>query len=355
MLRLPTVLTVLLCAPSAAATSPPVVEFAVSQQHERPERGLQLIRVPQRTVILGRDGWLHDTIDGVQPRVLGETEERFRVTSRAEMRSRLSEEYGRDFEVVSTTHYLVVQPRGRGDRWPRLFESLHRHFVHYMQIRGATVRQGRFPLVAVVLPDQAAMQAEFARLGIQVSRVAGVYHLPSNRVILHDQGHADYVAETVRHETAHQTAYNTGIHSRVNETPRWIVEGIGTLFEPEGMQSQAAGRAGRNRLSASHLERFRARYRDSESLATDLRQLIVDDSLFQDSRRIDDAYCLSWAMMFYLAERRPEAFARLLKHTAGRPPFRVYTPAQRLADFRQYVAADLGRFARNLDRFLDSQ
>lgn len=305
-------------------------------------------------MILGRDGWLHDTIDGVRPRVLSEIPGSFRAATAADMRGDLMNEYGRDFEVVATTHYLVVQPVGRGNRWPQLFEGLYREFVRYMEVRGVTIRSGRFPLVAVVMPDQAAMQKEFDRLDIHISRVAGVYHLASNRVIMHDQGHAGYVAETVRHETAHQTAYNVGIHSRVSETPRWVVEGIGGLFEPAAMQSRQASRSIHDRQQPQHAARFARLYEDDAELQRALHTIIADDTMFRDEQQVTNAYSLCWAMMFYLAERQPQAFAHVVQHTGRRAPFRVYSRDQRLDDFEDWTGTDVQAFAKQLKWFMRS-
>ncbi|WP_068138194.1 DUF1570 domain-containing protein [Roseimaritima ulvae] len=351
MLRFTTIVSALVFASSLWAQSPSMVQFQVAGQSQS---GLQLINVPQRLVILGRDGWLHDTIDGVRPRVLAEIPGGFRAATAADIRGDLRNEFGRDFEVVATTHYLVVQPVGRGDRWPQLFEGLYREFVRYMDVRGVKVRTGRFPLVAVVMPDQQAMQDEFDRLDIKVSRVAGVYHLASNRVIMHDQGHAGYVAETVRHETAHQTAYNVGVHSRVSETPRWVVEGIGGLFEPAAMQGRQAGRSIQDRQQPQHTARFIRQYQVDGQLATDLQRIIADDSMFRDERQITGAYSLSWAMTFYLAERQPQAFAKIVQHTGRRAPFRAYPRDQRLEDFERLTGTNVQTFAKQLNWFMQS-
>ena len=45
-------------------------------------------------------------------------------------------------------------------------------------------------------------------------------------------------------------------------------------------------------------------------------QLIGDNEMFVSDRTVDHAYALSWAMMFYLAERESASFAKLLNFTA---------------------------------------
>ena len=189
-----------------------------------------------RPLCLGRDGQLHSLDPRVRDEVRG-VGGSYIPLSPIELRNQLSAEFGRSYEVIATNNFLVVQPKGRGNRWPTMFEQSHRSFTTYMSKRGVTVREGRFPMVAVVFPDQRAMYAEFKKQKIDVSRVAGVYLNHSNRVLTHDGGHTELIAATVRHEAAHQSAFNSGVHSRLNDTPRWITEGIGQMFEPAAMAS----------------------------------------------------------------------------------------------------------------------
>ncbi|QDS96416.1 hypothetical protein FF011L_52260 [Roseimaritima multifibrata] len=334
---------------TVAAERPAMVEFQWAGQTMQ---GLQLINVPERTVVLGQDGWLHDTVDKTKPENLRRIDAGFTPASVAEVRGQLLSEFGRDYEVVATTHYLVVQPRGRGQRWPKHFEELYRQFIRHMELRGIQIRSGRFPLVAVVLPDRQAMQDQFQKLGIQISNVAGVYHLASNRVMMHENGYAEYIAETIRHETAHQAAYNTGVHSRVSVTPQWLVEGIGSLFEPAKMGASRENRSTRDRVHANYARQFQKRYQDSESLLQAIRQLVSDDTAFKDPDQIADAYCLSWAMVFYLSEARPESFRAAVQQTSTGPPFRVYPRSHRIRDFQAWVGGDIERFTIDLQRYV---
>lgn len=336
---------------SGVSAEPPLVRFQVNGHAKE---GLLLVQTDHRTVLLSRDGWLHDSLDGQRPQIETRLNSTFVATTAAELRSALQVEFGRGFEVVPTQHYLVVQSEGRGHRWPRTFEGLYREFVRFMEVRGLQTRSGRFPLVAVILPDQAEFQRELERLNVQLSRVAGIYQLGSNRVYLHEQGQRDYVAETVRHESAHQVAYNVGIHSRVADTPRWIVEGVGCLFEPAAMQSFHLQRGVRDRSHRGYVTQFIANFRDPTLLATELLQLVSDDTLFQTSQSVDRAYCLSWALTFYMAERKPSAFAAMLQETNHLPPFQTYPRLQRQSDFARWIDQSLPQFAADLSRFIES-
>ena len=59
-------------------------------------------------------------------------------------------------------------------------------------------------------------------------------------------------------------------------------------------------------------------------------------------------------MMFYLAERQPRAFAKILNHTASRPPFRGYTRSERIRDVEEIVGLDTFEFSKRVSWFLQS-
>lgn len=316
-------------------------------------RGLRLIQSHSESLLITRDGWLHTV-----PR--SEEGSRIRVTNRAfsaipasELRQRLRAEFGSRFEVVATKHFLVVQPRGRGKRWPDMFERCHRSFVGTMDDLGVHVRKGRFPMVAVVFPDARAMYQEFDRLDISVGRVSGLYANRCNRVMTHDGGHLQQIAATVRHEAAHQSAFNTGVHSRVNDTPSWLSEGLGQLFEPASMAEGHAGSTLTQRINRESMQHIASKFslRSPSELAPFLDQLIAGDAMFQNPSTVHTAYSISWAMVFYLTERNRKALADMLNHTASRSPFEDYRAGQRRIDFQRLVG-DPAAFSIELTRFL---
>ena len=318
------------------------------------QRGMPLVDLVHEMIVLGRDGRLH-SLDPQQDDNIRRVDGKYKPTSATELRNELQAEFGRNFEVVATNNFLVVQPKGRGRRWPDLFEQSHRSFTSYMSKRGVKVRNGRFPMVAVVFPDQGSMYDEFNRLKIDMSRVSGIYSNESNRVMTHDGGHLSLIAQTVRHEAAHQSAFNSGIHSRVTDTPKWITEGIGQVFESPGMGARRASQV-RERANEDSMRLIEAKLRGRDEVHFDkvLLQLIGDDELFHNDRTVDKAYAVSWAMMFYLAERQPKDFARLLNFTSSRPPFRKYTRQQRIKDFETIVGVQSLEFSNRVKRFLQT-
>jgi hypothetical protein len=310
--------------------------------------------VANDVVVIGRDGWMHSLNKGNPKARFRPLEGAYSPVPVTELRNQLRSEFGRNFDVVTTKNFLVVQPKGRGDRWPKMFEQSHRGFTDYMGKRGVNVRKGRFPMVAIVLPDQQAMYREFKKLKIDVSRVAGVYSGESNRVMTHDGGRISQIGATVRHEAAHQSAFNSGIHSRVNDTPRWITEGVGQMFEPLGMTATRSGSQLSDRVNGESLVYLKRTFKNKhdDRFSGAVLDLIGGDMLFKNNLKVEEAYAVSWAMMFYLAERQPKEFAKLLNHTASRPPFQPYTRKSRIKDFERVVGVEVFDFSKRVMWFL---
>lgn len=344
------VMFALVFASEATAQSFGLVEFFSSGK--RTSGGL-LYQSPGYTMALGVDGRLHE-LEGNEAAQIFETGKRFEPDSPLRMRSILQSEYGKNFEVVATKDFLIVQPVGRGNRWPDLFQNSHNAFVDYMRSRGVRVSAGNFPMVAIVSPDETAMRAEFRRLNLDVGRVLGVYHPFSNRVMTHDGGNQQQANATVRHEAAHQSGYNTGVHSRINDMPQWIIEGVGQMFEPESMAERRQGASRGERVNRQALGYVKTHHNDPIRFIRDVQSIVRHENLFEGKEtQIADAYAIAWTMMFYLGERNHRVFAELLNFTSSRPPFVAYDPADRQADFERIVGMSTEQFATQVHRFID--
>ncbi len=335
---------------STNAAEPSLVQFDTDGQSLV---GLNLASNSKTWCLLGTDGQLHYLEFGKDLKSVQAIEGDFTPATPVEMRAALTREFGPEFEVVATKHFLVVQPRGRGTKWPDTFEQLHVQFTYQLKKRGVNVRTGKFAMVAVVLPDRAALHTVLDREKIDRGSIAGIYIANRNRVYTYDSGSNDFTLAILRHEAAHQSAFNSNIHSRLNDTPKWITEGVGMLFESpamaEGRSVQVSQRS--NAAAASALLKH---YSDSQhSMAGDIRRLVTEDTMFK-SKEIDNAYNVSWLMMFYLSERRPTVFAEFLNHTASRPPFLDYETADRLKDFQRISGQTIDKFAIEAARFLES-
>ena len=193
-------------------------------------------------------------------------------------------------------------------------------------------------------------------MDVAAKRVAGIYARESNRVITHDGGHQRLIAATVRHEAAHQSAYNYNVHSRVVITPRWVTEGIGQMFEPESMVSGEAGLRHRDRASQDSVRLIDAVYDGGQApeFGEAIRDLVGSNQMFNNASTTSNAYAVAWAMMFYLAEREPKAFAAVLSGTASRGTYQPYDRFARLNDFQRWVGSDIDTFGNKVAWFLKS-
>lgn len=326
-------------------------------------RGTRLEGTPlawseQRVFLLGRDGRLWDFAPG-EAEDYRKTAADFRPYTANMVRARLESELGRAYEVSSTGHFLVAHSRGQKKQWAERFEEMYRSFIAYFSVRGFRLQQPPFPLVAIVWKSREDFQRYTVRDGLKpTSDLLGYYSLDTNRVTLFDVGDgranaADWQRNysTTIHEAAHQTAFNTGIHNRFSPPPRWVAEGLGTMFEARGVNNSRAYTNQSDRINRERFEQFK-QYRATRRKPDSLMQLISSDRAF-DSDAIA-AYGEAWMLTFYLVETLPREYAQYLARTANRPAFREYTAAARLADFTAVFGSDFRMLEARFLRFVDS-
>ncbi|MCA9014499.1 MAG: DUF1570 domain-containing protein [Planctomycetaceae bacterium] len=305
------------------------------------------------------------------------------------MKQQLQDEFGPIFEVISTRHYLICAPRGKAKAYGGVFEDLYDSFSHYFALRGYQVKSPEFLMVTIIFPDRDQFFAYCKKDGVRASDgLLGYYHPHTNRTALFDQRTAtssverdqdppenelafsrvsttgknltEALRDTMIHEATHQVAFNTGLHSRVGENPRWVVEGLATTFESDELRAHTGGRdrsvsrINRNRLL--WFTNYAQKRREKESL----RSFIRDERLFHASTL--DAYAEAWALTFYLVETQPARYARYLKMISQRDPLKEYTADAREQDFKdafktniQTMEADYLKFMGQLTQDLVSQ
>ena len=361
----------------AAAGEPALLELTSAGQTFQG----RVLHVGQKTCwFLGQDGTLHELpISGLQrPRTVAP---RFRRLSTASLRDRLQHEFGREFEIRGTEHYLVCARRGTAADYAEVFEKVYRSFHSYFSTRGFPIERPEFPLVAVVFPDRRSFVDYARRDGVSVSPgLRGYYLNTTNRVAVFDahsdrqtsglrlpgtppatgeagsmpfaaalSGSADLEA-TIVHETTHQVAFNTGLHSRIGGNPRWVVEGLATAFESPGIRSGG----GRRSEAASRVNRSRSLwfqdYVAHRRKPQFVESLVATDRLYRSATL--DFYSQAWALSFFLMETRPQAFNRYLESLGRRDPAASYPAAARLQDFRQAFGNSLDRLETELVRFM---
>ncbi len=364
------IMALMFAANSAGAGSPrPAdshLEIRIGQQRFQ---GRELACGAKQLWLLANDGQLHpfDLNEITEQRTLTA---RFAPLTPGAVRDLLRRELGNGFEVAGAGRYLVCARPGEAPRYARLFDDLYRAFRVYFAARGFQVTEPEFPLVAIVFPDQAGFARYAQRDHIPaIAGLQGYYHPQSNRVTLFESGNrplADgtpHVSDesawwgsiqgggqaTMVHEATHQVAFNTGLHARIGQNPKWVVEGLATVFEAPGIRQPDAGRNIVNRINPDRFAWF-IDYAQRRRKAKSLAGFIADDQPFV--RAALDAYSEAWALSFFLIETRSSQYSRYLKVISRRDPLKHYGPEERTADFQQAFGSDLVQLDADLLRFL---
>jgi uncharacterized protein DUF1570 len=318
--------------------------------------GKPLSWTEEQMLLLGRDGRLHE----FNPKTAAEaqkTSPRFFGYSASEMKTELQREFGRESDVSTTRHYLIVHPHGERDQWAGRFEDLYNRFEHYFRVRGFSLEEPPYPLVAVVFRDQAQYQQHAELSGTPMRpNTLGHYDPTSNRVFLFDATRDDSGldwsenAATIIHEATHQTAYNVGIHKRFTAAPRWLIEGLATMFEARGVWNAQYDHSQSDRINHARLADFK-KYAATRRKAGSLLALLSSDQAFRGD--VIAAYAEAWALSFYLCETQPRLYAAYLNKTASRPLFSDYPAAERIADFQDIFGSEMKMFETKFLRYME--
>jgi hypothetical protein len=170
----------------------------------------------------------------------------------------------------------------------------------------------------------------------------GYYSPATNRIAMYDitagRKSTDWTtnAETIIHEALHQAAFNGGLHNRFGQTPRWVAEGLGTLFEARGVWNSRQFTAASDRVNHIQLESFRRYLPRRKSSA--LPELISSDRVFHGD--VQGAYAEAWALTFFLSETEPKKYFQYLQKTAQAKSFEAYPAPQRVRDFTEIFGSN---------------
>lgn len=298
--------------------------------------------------LLGRDGRLH-TFNPQEAKNAKKTSPSFYGYSVPEMRRLLAAEFGDSMQITSTDHYVVVHPPGAASRWAQHFEELYRKFFAYFRVRGFQLEEPKFPLVAIVHRNKAEFVQKCKEEGYSVNDLLGVYLPYTNRVHMYDFT-ADYPnaewsrnAETIIHEATHQTAYNVGIQNRFGARPKWLSEGLATMFEAPGVWNSQSFHTLKDRVNQEQFRAFVAGL--PKRKPGTMGNMIASDRLYEtDSGAF---YAEAWAMMLFLCETRPKELAAYLQKTEARAEFKEYFASERVADFAECFGSDFKQLEAN--------
>lgn len=310
--------------------------------------GTPLVWSKSDVFLLARDGYLWNFHPSAAAKYR-KTSDHFTSLSPGDMRGTLKAEFGRHFDVSGTAHYLVVHPTGQRDAWAPRFEELYRNYMRYFTARGFEPKRPQFPLIAVVFPNQ----RDFLKYANKTDAnllpgTLGFYSPVSNRILLYDVTAGDREnpnwqinAETIVHEAIHQMAFNTEVHSRYCLPPRWVAEGLGTMFEARGVWNSKQFTQQADRINRYRFEEFK-KYATHRRKTGSLAEFVSSDRMFQSDP--EGAYAEAWALTFYLFETHSKQYVNYLQATADRPQFTEYRSQERLAEFSQFFGSEMRQF-----------
>ena len=284
--------------------------------------------------------------------------------SSKEIGEQLLKELPAGFRIYETKHYVIAyQTELAYVKWvASLYEGrLYRAFdMFWEKKKRVSLSEPKFPLVAVVFGSRAAYQMHVDReLGPGQTMIA-YYNLQNNRVTMFDltadqrnpnlklnerrieevlrNPAAIGMVATVIHEATHQLIFNRGLQVRLSDSPLWLNEGLAMYFEAPNLNSKK-GWQRPGMIFEQRLRRFRnyLGQRPANSLVT----LITSNERHQNQDAGLDAYAESWALIHFLINRRSKEFVAYMKFMAQKQALAEETPAQRLADFKQFFGEDL--------------
>lgn len=154
-------------------------------------------------------------------------------------------------------------------------------------------------------------------------------HLHADRLINRAKNDAKHWnRRLVQHEVAHQLLYNFQVHRRGVVHPRWLREGLATLFEPPPTRRGA----GFNVINQDQLRLIREYIEAGRTIP--IKELLTNAELFSGTDdQIDRAYAHAWALAFYVTKQKPKAFRKYIDLLNARPQKTKAPDEQEIADF----------------------
>jgi hypothetical protein len=344
---------------AAPAEAAPIVELTV---RGRDYQGMDILHNKQICWLAAKDG-SYACISLGEVSKFRKVGSEFKSLSPSLLAGHLRKELGKDFDVATRGDYVVCAPPGKGQEYLQLLNTVQKSFDGYFSRRGWKLENPEFPLTVIVYLEKSEFDRCCRADGMVPSpNLKGYYHPQTNRVtVFAGEGaarsqksksgsEASTSINTVVHEAIHQLAFNSGLHSRVGENPRWVVEGLATLLEAGALKSTSRDDM-KSRINPERLRWFQE-YRKNRRTGT-IADLITRDEALYAANPLD-FYSEAWALTFYLAEARRPDYVQYLKRISARDPLGPkYTAAERLADFQAVLGKDIRWVETQFLRFID--
>ena len=372
---------------SAKAENPSFIELTSDGDDYQ---GKVYARDDETVWLIQRDGQLEE-IEMESVTAFRKVSPQFQFYSHAEIRNALVKEFGNQFEFAGSTHYIVCGPKGQAKEYATVLEEIYRICFRYFSVRGFKIQQPKHPLIAIIFPSHKEFAEYCEDDDVAPSRgLRGYYSPDTNRIALFAETKANDrrqsstweipipmkrtkslrpccrnnvfsrqsvlpsieagLKDTLIHEATHQVAFNFGLHQRIGDNPRWVVEGLATVFEAPGIRDSNNVTNRRDKLNLERYLRFQNYVKDRRVRGS-LAAFIESDRAFTS---VLDAYAESWALTYYLTETQPRAYESYLKKIASRDPFEEYDKYDRRDDFEDAFGDDLNILEVSFLRYIAS-
>ena len=303
--------------------------------------------------MLGREGRLN-FIPVTTKEDVDKVAEKFVPYTPLQLRTMLLSEYSQRYDISVSDGFVVVHPWGDRTTYLNPFETLQERFQHFFESNGIELETPIVPMIAVVLRSRNDFDRYLINeVEIHDSRIGGYYSRITNRTTTYDPAgklrHKNdkwlYDANPVIHEATHQSAFNMGIHNRFAPPPKWLSEGLATLFETKGFNHSSKFPKLGHRINTTRLRQLR-KYLNPGKLKASLLHMIASDQIFEANAEL--AYSLSWGLSLYMFENHKEKYFEFLLADAKRKNFSSYSPSQRLKNFANSFGNDIERMESDL-------
>ncbi|MDO5579943.1 MAG: DUF1570 domain-containing protein [Planctomycetia bacterium] len=303
----------------------------------------------------------------------------FAPESRKAMETELLREFGEGFRAWSSDHFIFIYNTSDGYvRWNgKLFESLYDAFERYQARKGLNLKSPDVPMIVILFASKKEF-LDFAQKDAPgASNIVAYYHRLNNRTVLYDlseveseipekkkssrsfqkvdailsRPQAAFNVATIVHEATHQISFNRGMFLRPGPFSLWLSEGVSMYFEvPDSNSSR--GWSHRGVSDKPNFYRLKI-FRNSRAahIREPIQNLIKEIDYMKD---VQYSYAASWALFFFLNEKAPKKLVKYMEFLNKKPPFTVYSPEERLADFEKFFGNDWNGFYRNFDRFFQN-
>lgn len=274
------------------------------------------------------------------------------------------------FGVIATTHYLVFyQSRlAFAQDSANLLESLYHGLIEFCGRNEIPVHEAEFPLVAVIF----ATEEDFRKHQDVDPEVQAYYQIFTNRIFFYEQSERDRnepklmalrKPQTVAHEGTHQILANIGVQPRVAAWPLWLTEGFAEYCAtPTRTKKGALAFDRMGTINALHMATLRelddplsSAPMDDEArarAASRPSRLIDSEALLTKTRLTPTDYAQSWALTYYLTQKRKTEFVEYLHAMSRMPPLEPRTPEQHLAEFRKFFGDEPAKLDKKVEEYI---